>query len=104
MESKKKDLTEKRRQKERENKEAMATPINALPERELCDYEKLRLNNIEERQMAMMECGFFEDLMNIKKDIGLAKEDNEKEIDTTRKKVDKEKEKKKRKGAEKELI
>ena len=64
----------KEKAEEMEMKEAMDTPINPLPERELCEYEKLRQNNIEERQMAMAECGFFEDLMNIKRDIGLAKD------------------------------
>ena len=33
---------EKRKQKDMENKKAMATPIDPLPERELCAYEKLR--------------------------------------------------------------
>ena len=49
----------KRKQKERERKEAMAIPIDPLPEHELRDYEKLRENNIEERKNAMMKCDFF---------------------------------------------
>ena len=48
----------------------MATPIDPLPEHELCAYEKLRENIIQEREKAMVECGFFEDLKSMKKNIG----------------------------------
>ena len=54
-----------------ENKKAMAIPIDPFPEHELCAYEQLRENIIQEREKAMIECGFFEDLKNMKKDIGL---------------------------------
>ena len=75
----------KRKQKERERKEAMAIPIDPLPEHELCDYEKLRENNIKERKNAMMECGFFEDLMSIKKEIGFPEFKNENKSDKKKK-------------------
>ena len=48
----------------------MAIPIDPFPEHELCAYEQLRENIIQEREKAMIECGFFEDLKNMKKDIG----------------------------------
>ena len=51
----------------------MTTPIDPLPEHELCAYEKLRENIIQEREKAMIECGFFAGLKNIKKDIGFVK-------------------------------
>ena len=59
----------------------MATPISPLPEHELCAYEKLRANIIQEREDAMRESGFFDDLMDMKKDIGLIKEKDDKETD-----------------------
>ena len=74
-------MKEKRKQKEMERKQAMATPISPLPERELCPYEKLRANIIQEREDAMRESGFFDDLMDMKKDIGLIKEKDDKETD-----------------------
>jgi hypothetical protein len=48
----------------------MAIPLEPLPERELCPYEKLRENIIKEREKAMIESGFFEDLLKTKKDMG----------------------------------
>ena len=74
-------LKVKRKQKERERKEAMATPIDPLPEHELCEYEKVRENNIKEREKAMIENGFFEDLMSLKKEIGFQECKNEKKIE-----------------------
>ena len=49
----------------------MATPLDPLPETELCPYEKLRESNIKEREEAMLESGFFEDLEKTKNEIGL---------------------------------
>ena len=67
FEETKKKQNEKRKQKAEENKKAMATPIDPLPERELCAYENIRENIIQEREKAMIESGFFEDLKNMKK-------------------------------------
>ena len=36
-------------------------PLDHLNKRELCPYEKIRENNIQERKEAMRKCGFFED-------------------------------------------
>ena len=81
VEERKLSMKEKRKQKEMERKQAMATPISPLPEHELCAYEKLRANIIQEREDAMRESGFFDDLMDMKKDIGLIKEKDDKETD-----------------------
>ena len=69
MKERKKIQREKRRQKEKERKEAMNKPVLPLPERELCDYEILRDKNVREREKAMAESGFFEDLNEYKKNI-----------------------------------
>ena len=74
IEEGKKEARERRRQKAEELREAMKKPINPIPERELCEYEKLRMSNIEERENAMAECGFFDDLASFKSEIGLVKE------------------------------
>ena len=74
-------LKVKRKQKERDRKEAMANPIDPLPEHELCEYEKVRENIIKEREKAMIESGFFEDLMSLKKEIGFPECKNEKKRD-----------------------
>ena len=86
------ELKEKRKLKEQEIKDTMATPINPLPETELCAYEKLREANIREREEAMKESGFFESLTEYKKEIGFSEE---KEVNS--KKTDKKGKKKNRK-------
>ena len=48
----------------------MKIPLDPLPERQLCEYEKIREDIIEERRLAMEECKFFEDLKNTKQEIG----------------------------------
>ena len=48
----------------------MQVPIEPFPEREKSKYEKIRENNIKEREKAMVEAGFFEDLDDYKKKIG----------------------------------
>ena len=68
------ELNEKRRQAALEKRVMMNTPLDPLPERDLCDYEKIRENNINEREEAMSKSGFFEDLIAYKKKIGLQKE------------------------------
>ena len=57
-----------------QRKEALAIPVDPLPEREPCAYERYRENNIREREEAMAECGFFDDLASFKSEIGLVKE------------------------------
>ena len=68
---------ELRRLKEEERRKAMSIPLDPLPERELCEYEKIRENNISEREKAMYDSGFFEDLLSYKKDIGLVNVEND---------------------------
>ena len=50
----------------RKLKEAIATPIDPLPERELCQYEDI----IRERKEAMDRFNFYEDLKKTKEEIG----------------------------------
>jgi hypothetical protein len=78
VEQRKRDKLEEKKKKERERKEQMAKPIDPLPERELCQYEKIRENIIKEREEAMAKYNFFENLKNTKRDIGLYKEDTPK--------------------------
>ena len=66
----KEEQKEKRLIKREELKRAIAKPIDPLPERELCQYEKIREDIIRERQEAMANCGFFEDLNQTKEAIG----------------------------------
>ena len=73
IEERKHEKRLKREMKEREQREAMKKPLDPLPERELCDYEKLRESNINERQEAMAKCKFFQDLMEFKEEIGFIK-------------------------------
>ena len=49
----------------------MRIPSDPLPERDLFEYEKIRENNISEREKAMYDSGLFEDLLSYKKDVGL---------------------------------
>ena len=44
-------------------------PLPPLPSKELCEYEKIREENIKERYEAMKQCGFFEDLEDAKIDM-----------------------------------
>ena len=52
---------------------ALNIPLGPLPERELCQYEMIRENNIKEREKAMADSGFFEDMLEYKKKIWLSK-------------------------------
>ena len=66
-----KQKLKEKRQKEREKlKEAIATPIDPLPERELCQYEQIREDIIRERKGAMDRFNFYEDLKKTKEEIG----------------------------------
>ena len=49
---------------------AFAKPMAPLPERELCQYEKIREDIIRERNEAMANFKFFEDLQKTKETIG----------------------------------
>ena len=80
-EQRKRDKLEEKKKKERERKEKMAKPIDPLPERELCQYEKIRENIIKEREEAMARYNFFENLKEAKREIGLYKEDKPKKTE-----------------------
>ena len=71
MEKDRKLAKERRRQKQDQLKAAMKIPVPKLPEKEMCEYEKLRERNISERKKAMIEAGFFEDLNSYKQRIGM---------------------------------
>ena len=64
---------DKRQAKNAKLRAAMKQPINPFPETELCAYEKIRIDIIKEREDAMIESGFFDDLKECKKKIGLLK-------------------------------
>ena len=68
---KKRIAKEKRKEKNEKIKAAMKVPIGAPPVKEMSKYEKIRLNIIKEREQAMAESGFFDDLLQYKKNIGL---------------------------------
>ena len=67
IDEKKAQAKEKRRQKNEELKAAMNNPIAPIPAGELCEYEKLRISNIQERERAMAESGLFDDVNDYKK-------------------------------------
>ena len=69
----KSEARKQRKQKNQERKAALNVPLGPLPERELCQYEMIRENNIKEREKAMADSGFFEDMLEYKKKIGLSK-------------------------------
>ena len=70
-ENSRKQKVKEKRQKEREKlKEAIARPIDPLPERELCQYEQIREDIIRERKEAMERFNFYEDLKKTKEEIG----------------------------------
>ena len=61
---------EKRKKIQKELKEAMDKPLDPIPVKELCEYEKMRNRNIQEIEEAMAANNFFEDLREYKKEIG----------------------------------
>ena len=77
----KNSLKETRKLINEKRKEAMAIPVEPLPEKEPCAYELFREKNIRERKQAMADSGFFEDLTNFKSEIGLV----EKSLTSTKK-------------------
>ena len=76
MEKDRKLAKERRKQKQDQLKAAMKIPVAKLPEKEMCEYEKLRERNINERKKAMIEAGFFEDLNSYKHKIGMITTDS----------------------------
>lgn len=72
-ERKKKDEQKKavRKKKYEETKKALGVPLEPLPERALCEYEKIRENNIKEREDAMIASGFFSDILTDKNGLGI---------------------------------
>ena len=73
IEDRKKEARDKKKERNEKIKAALNTPINPFPDKELCAYEKLRESNIREREEAMEKSGFFADLLDYKKNIGLQK-------------------------------
>ena len=69
----KNEAIKQRKEKYQERKAALQVPLAPLPEKELCQYERIRENNIKEREKAMADSGFFEDILEYKKKIGLSK-------------------------------
>ena len=55
MEKDRKLSRDRRRQKQDQLKAAMRIPVAKLPEKEMCEYEKLRERNINERKKVMIE-------------------------------------------------
>ena len=73
---KKDEAREKRKDKKLRQKEAMEKPIPAVPKKELCEYEKIRNEIVQEREDAMAKSGFFDELKKYKKMIGLVKQNS----------------------------
>ena len=76
MKQRKQEMKEKRQKKNEERKRAMETPVAPLPKRELCKYERIREDIIREREEAMAQFKFFENLEKTKTEIGLYKRAN----------------------------
>ena len=70
LEEKKRLKKEKRKKVQKEQKEAMDRPLDPIPQKELCEYEKMRNRNIKEIEEAMAATNFFENLREYKKEIG----------------------------------
>ena len=73
FEEKKEMVRVKRREKREKLKAAMKVPIKPFPRKELCEYEKIRNNIVQERQEAMLKSGLFDDVEKHKIMIGLFK-------------------------------
>ena len=83
----KKDI-EKRKLKIAEIKKKMNIPIDPFPEQEMCEYEKLREKNIQEREEAMTASKFFEHLNAYKKEVGFSKRTKGSEVGSKKKALD----------------
>ena len=71
IKEKKRIANKKRREKREKIKAAIQMPIEGFPVQKVCKYEQIRLDIIKEREQAMADSGFFEDLLEYKKNIGL---------------------------------
>ena len=71
QQQKKEEAKEKRRKKIEDMRQAIQKSVPPISVTELCPYEKLREKIIKEREDAMKKSGFFDDLLNYKKKIGL---------------------------------
>ena len=69
IEEEKQRKKEKRQQKEQERREAMRKPIDPLPVQEMCKYELIREDIIKERNEAMAQSNFFENLLEAKQEM-----------------------------------
>ena len=67
---KKQKEKEKRQQKRKKIKQALNKPLEPLPKRELCQYEKIREQIISERKRYMAKYNSYENLEQAKKDMG----------------------------------
>ena len=70
IKERKKEEKEERKIKYNEKKKAQNIPLEPLPVRPLCEYEKIRENNNREREAAMTAAGFYSDLLEFKKSCG----------------------------------
>ena len=57
----KNEAIKQRKEKYQERKAALQVPLAPLPEKELCQYERIREKNIKEREKAMADSGFFKE-------------------------------------------
>ena len=71
---------EKRQKKDKERREAMRKPIAPLPAQEMCRYEQIREDIIKERNEAMAQCKFFENLLEAKTEMKINSAVNQREI------------------------
>ena len=95
---------EKRKQMKEKQKQEMNTPLEPLPERELCKYEIIREEIIRERMEAMKKCNFFKDLNEMKFKMGIMNEVNEEREMKKKKNTKSDKKKKKTKKAENSFV
>ena len=70
IEERKQQRREKKKEKDKERKEAMGKPVNPLPARKMCQYEKIQESIIKEREEAMANCNFYEDLLDANRKMG----------------------------------
>ena len=66
---KKQKEKEKRQQKRKNIKQALNMPMEPLPKRDLCEYEKIREQIISERKQYMAKFNFYENIEQAKKDM-----------------------------------
>ena len=69
----------KKQKKDDKRKEAMKKPVAPLPIQEMSRYEQIREDIIKERNEAMAECKFFENLLEAQNEMNHCKAKNEEE-------------------------